>query len=355
MASSYPTALDTLATNKADATTSSTDHPNHHNDLADAVNKIETELGINPKGNASDVATRLNSRDLKDSCRVASTSDVLALLGGTTLTIDGVALSNGDRVFLKDQTDATQNGIYTASGIGTVADLNRATDANTAVKLSDSMIVTIEQGTVNADTIWELTTNNPITLNTTPLYFTRIFPDYATPMRGLWMPSGAIYEAWPRNQGSTNSGVLTSGTLRLACPLVIRAGIPITSISFCSATTAAATPTNQWFCLVAQSDRKILAVTANDTTTAWASQTSKTLTIAGGPYTPLADMAVWVGAMVSATTVPSLAALATTGGTADRAPITAGNSNTGQTTPMAVGTVVNAPTTGGAAAYCYLS
>jgi hypothetical protein len=50
MASVYPGGLDSFATNKADATTTPTDHPTHHNDLADAVNKIEAELGVDPAG-----------------------------------------------------------------------------------------------------------------------------------------------------------------------------------------------------------------------------------------------------------------------------------------------------------------
>lgn len=50
MASSYPGALDSLATNKTNNTKQVDDHPAHHNDLADAVNKIEVELGTNPSG-----------------------------------------------------------------------------------------------------------------------------------------------------------------------------------------------------------------------------------------------------------------------------------------------------------------
>jgi superoxide dismutase len=60
MPSNYPTGLDALATNLADATTMATTHKDHHNNLADAVNKIEAELGTNPKGTYADVAARLN-------------------------------------------------------------------------------------------------------------------------------------------------------------------------------------------------------------------------------------------------------------------------------------------------------
>ena len=60
MASGYPAALDTLATNKTDATPSTTDHAAHHNDLADAINKIEAELGVDPSGSYTSVVNRLN-------------------------------------------------------------------------------------------------------------------------------------------------------------------------------------------------------------------------------------------------------------------------------------------------------
>lgn len=58
--SGYPGALDTFATNKADGSSTPTDHPTHHNDLADAVNKIEAELGITPSGAFATVVARLN-------------------------------------------------------------------------------------------------------------------------------------------------------------------------------------------------------------------------------------------------------------------------------------------------------
>lgn len=61
MASAYPATLDTFATNKANATLTDTDHPDHHNDLADAINKIESELGTDPSASFADVKTRLNA------------------------------------------------------------------------------------------------------------------------------------------------------------------------------------------------------------------------------------------------------------------------------------------------------
>lgn len=59
MPSSYPGALDTFPTNRADATATATNHKNDHNDAFDAINKIEAELGIDPAGSEATVAARL--------------------------------------------------------------------------------------------------------------------------------------------------------------------------------------------------------------------------------------------------------------------------------------------------------
>lgn len=61
MASNYPTSLDTLATNKTDGTATAGDHAQHHDDMADAINKVEAELGINPSGSYATVVARLNN------------------------------------------------------------------------------------------------------------------------------------------------------------------------------------------------------------------------------------------------------------------------------------------------------
>lgn len=61
MASSYPSGLDAFATTRADTTAMATTHATDHNNLADAVNKIEAELGTLPKGTYSTVRARIDS------------------------------------------------------------------------------------------------------------------------------------------------------------------------------------------------------------------------------------------------------------------------------------------------------
>ena len=115
------------------------------------------------------------SLDIKDSVHVASTANVSLTAGSSDLeagdTIDGVTLVAGDRVLLKNQSTASENGIYVAvaSG-GTPA---RSDDANASAEVTSGMFVWVEEGTSNGDQGYVLTTNNVITLNTTDLTFTQ--------------------------------------------------------------------------------------------------------------------------------------------------------------------------------------
>ncbi|KGH16301.1 hypothetical protein P607_20230, partial [Comamonas thiooxydans] len=110
------------------------------------------------------VRDELAKLDSKQSVRVATTANI-ALTG--LQMIDGVALAAGDRVLVKDQVAAKDNGIYVAVG-GVWA---RAADADTAIKLTPELAVGVEQGTVNGDSLWMLTTDAPITLGVTALTF----------------------------------------------------------------------------------------------------------------------------------------------------------------------------------------
>lgn len=102
--------------------------------------------------------------DVKESVKAATTANITL---SNTQTVDGVALAVGDRVLVKDQTTGSQNGIYVvASGAWT-----RSADANTSAEVNPGMFVFVEQGTVNADSGWVLTTDAPITLDTTALVF----------------------------------------------------------------------------------------------------------------------------------------------------------------------------------------
>jgi len=104
---------------------------------------------------------------IKAPVKVASTANVnISSPGGT---MDSVSLTNGDRVLLKDQSTASQNGIYVFNGSSSI--LTRANDAASASDFVGGFKVYVSQGTVNAATYWTFTQSSTIVLATTALTF----------------------------------------------------------------------------------------------------------------------------------------------------------------------------------------
>lgn len=119
-------------------------------------------------GGSSSLTNIPNSQsDYKGSVRVASTGNVSTASPGSS--IDGVTLSNGDRVLLKDQTTSSQNGIWVFNGSASA--LTRARDADRIRELSAGAKVYVEQGAANAEKTFVLTTTGSITPGTTGLTF----------------------------------------------------------------------------------------------------------------------------------------------------------------------------------------
>ncbi len=115
----------------------------------------------------SAITAILSTRDVKESCRVGTNSNVdINAPGGT---IDGVTLILNDRVFLFGQTNSAENGIWVWAGAA--SPLTRAADADDSAKVTSGMVVTVEDGLTHADTAWFLKTEGAITLGTTPLEF----------------------------------------------------------------------------------------------------------------------------------------------------------------------------------------
>ncbi len=121
---------------------------------------------------ATDAATKgyvdaaRSGLDVKASVRVATTASIDLTTGGT-LTIDGVSTQVGDRVLVKNQGDAEENGIYV---VGANA-WSRAADADSNAEVTAGLFTFVTEGTVNADSGWVLSTNDTITLGTTELTF----------------------------------------------------------------------------------------------------------------------------------------------------------------------------------------
>lgn len=106
----------------------------------------------------------INGISLKAPVRAATTA---AITLSAPQTIDGVSVIAGDRVLVKDQASALTNGIYVVAA----GAWSRATDADSSAEVVPGLTVFVTEGTVNGDKQFSLTTNGPITLNTTALAF----------------------------------------------------------------------------------------------------------------------------------------------------------------------------------------
>lgn len=120
---------------------------------------------------AQDAATKayvdalLQGWKWKEPVRAASTAN-LTLSGAQT--IDGVAVIAGDRVLVKNQSTGANNGIYLcAAGSWT-----RTTDFDASAEVLLSSVF-VSEGTTLGNTQWVMTTDGPITLNTTALVWTQ--------------------------------------------------------------------------------------------------------------------------------------------------------------------------------------
>ena len=105
-----------------------------------------------------------SSMAIKVPCRAAT-------IGNITLhglqTIDGIVLAAGDRVLVKAQTTGTQNGIWTAD----TGDWARAIDCDGNYDLTQGSMVMVIEGSAAANTLWRVTTSNPITVGSSSIAF----------------------------------------------------------------------------------------------------------------------------------------------------------------------------------------
>ena len=138
-----------------------------------------TITGLGAPSSGSDAATKTYVDDLVTGLktriitRVATTANINlsnALENGDTL--DGVTLATGNKVLVKDQTDATENGIYNvvASGAAT-----RDTDYDTVAELAGQLVI-VQEGSTNADKIFLCTTDNSGSIGSVNIVFTIVQP-----------------------------------------------------------------------------------------------------------------------------------------------------------------------------------
>jgi len=143
--------------------------------LLDGITAIDTDLSTTAGTHTTLVSALAaktyidNTRsglEVKDSVVVATTGNIT--LSGTQ-TIDGIAVTAGQRVLVKDQTTASQNGIYVVSASA----WSRATDADTATEFNSGVFFFVEKGTENADNGFVMNQDTAIVFGTTAITFSQ--------------------------------------------------------------------------------------------------------------------------------------------------------------------------------------
>jgi hypothetical protein len=137
--------------------------------------------------------------DVKESCRVATTADLGAAFDssggaegkgqftGAPTTIDGVSIAEGDRVLVKNQDNAEENGIYVVTS--TTSTWDRAVDFDDDDEVTANAFTWVSEGNSLQDTGWVLVTNDPITVNTTEQAWTQFSS------AGVIQPGDGLYQA----------------------------------------------------------------------------------------------------------------------------------------------------------------
>ncbi len=103
----------------------------------------------------------------KQSVRVATTANIT--LSGNQ-TIDGTLTLTGDRVLVKNQSTASENGVYiTATGAW-----SRSGDLDASAEFGNGQMIFVEEGSAQGESVWLLTTDGSITVGSTSLAYARL-------------------------------------------------------------------------------------------------------------------------------------------------------------------------------------
>lgn len=150
-------------------------------------------------GQVTDLVSRLGFKHV----RLASTGNVPVASTGAGAVMDGVTLVLGDLVLLKDQTDPVQNGIYR---VGATA-MGRDPNNDTAQKLPSGTVVVVDQGSVNAERLFMLTTSAGYVMDVDPIVFSPfgVAPNPYTPGNGISIVGDTI-------SAVAGQGIVVDGT-----------------------------------------------------------------------------------------------------------------------------------------------
>jgi len=170
--------------------------------------------GLGDPSSTSDAATKnyvdqavagLRTRIIAEAATTANVNLTNGLEAGDS--IDGVTLVAGDRVLVKDQTDATENGLYLAVSSGAAS---RDPEHDTIAELSGQMIV-VNQGTANDNKIFLCTTDSDAVIGSSNITYSQV-----TPANVGTVTSVGVADSGSSEFTVTGSPITSSGTINLA-------------------------------------------------------------------------------------------------------------------------------------------
>ena len=161
------------------------------------------------KNYVDSIATALTVRHVM---KVATTGNVdltADLQNGDT--IDGVSISTGQKVLVKSQSDATQNGVYKVVASGTAF---RDPDYDNISELAGG-IFTIQSGNTQADFIYLCTSDNTGTLGSVAVNFQKVQPNNSGTVTSIGLTqSGSEFTI--ANTPVTSAGNITLDVNRIS-------------------------------------------------------------------------------------------------------------------------------------------
>lgn len=141
---------------------------------------------------------------VKAPCRVATIANIT--LSGLQ-TIDGVALADDDRVLVKSQTVASENGVYEASS----GNWSRAKDFDGTRDAVGGTIVLVNEGATSSVTSWRVNGDGPIDFGTDDITFSTSITDNSPTIATSLNTVGAI-QAYPFTLGDVFRSSLYNGS-----------------------------------------------------------------------------------------------------------------------------------------------
>ena len=197
--------------------------------------------GLGSPSASSDAATKnyvdeavagLRTRVIAECASTANVNISNALEAGDA--IDGVTLVAGDRVLLKDQSTATENGLYLAVASGAAS---RDPEHDTIAELSGGLIV-VNQGTVNDNKIFLCTTDSTGSIGVTNITYTQVTPSNTGTVTSIGLADAGASEFTVANSPITSSGTITLAVDSIAATKIGNGDVTDAELSYINSVTS---------------------------------------------------------------------------------------------------------------------